>query len=374
MQLPPPRTEIRSLTGLRGLAAVWVMVGHYFGELPGLGLFHTIAAHMYLAVDFFMVLSGFVLALTYERRFSPGIKFIEYIRFVQHRVARLFPLYLVVTSFCLIMMRLGVGDNSSTQTLPAIVLNYLMAQSWWWPDDSISGTGWSLSIEWGLNLLFPLFVVLLLHTRLRWALMFSIVAGAVLVVQAIFDGQLSSDQALRGAIDWYYVPQSLVRCASEFGLGMICWRVRPRLPVLASSRVQGLIIAAMCAAVLSPQLDVAFVALACLLVIGCSFETSGVAARLGGRVPHWLGAISFSIYLLHLPVLPLRSLLAGWITGEKIVDFYVVGSPLQGMVCMAIVLLLSTLSFYRFERPAQRWLKRPISVIASAARQPIPPV
>ena len=358
MQSQNPRVEIRSLTGMRGIAAVWVMVGHYFGEMPAPALFHSVAAHMYLAVDFFMVLSGFVLALTYEARFSPRIRWQDYTRFVRHRVARLFPLYLLVTSFCWVMMSLGVGDNSSTQTLPAVVLNYLMAQSWWWPDDSISGTGWSLSIEWGLNLLFPLFVVLLLHTRRRWAWGFGVAAFAALALQAVFDGQISSDQAMLGAIDWYYVPESLVRCGSEFLLGMLCWRMRPNLSVLSRDRAQWALIAALLLAVLSPHLDVLCVAVACLLVIGCSFETSHVAGWLGGRVPHWLGTISFSIYLLHLPILPLRSLLAGWMSGTMVVDYYVVGDPIQGLACIAVVLGLSTLSFYGFERPMQRWLKR----------------
>jgi len=358
MQSPRPRAEIRSLTGLRGIAAVWVMVGHYFGEQPGPALFHTLAGHMYLAVDFFMILSGFVLALTYEGRFSPRISLPEYGRFVQHRIARLFPLYLLVTSFCLIMMSLGIGDNCSTRTPVAVLLNYLMAQSWWWPDDSISGTGWSLSIEWGLNLLFPAFVVLFLHVRREWAVLIGAAAAVALVALAVLDGQISSDQTMLGAIDWYYVPQSLVRCTSEFGLGMLCWRLRPALAWLAGTRIQMALVLAMLLALLWPQLDVVFVGLACLLVVGCSFETSNVAAWLGRRVPHWLGAISFSIYLLHLPILPLRALLAGWISGVKVVDYYVIGSVPQGLACMAVVLGLSTLSFHGFERPAQRWLKR----------------
>ncbi len=352
------RSEIKSLTGLRGIAAVWVMVGHYFGERAASPLFHAVASHMYLAVDFFMILSGFVLALTYESRFSPTIGWPEYARFVQHRIARLFPLYLLVTSFCLIIMSLGVGDNSSTRSLPAIIANYLMAQSWWWPDDSISGTGWSLSIEWGLNLLFPIFVLALLHAQLRWAVLVAAMAGVGLVVLALFDGQISSDQAMLGAIDWYYVPQSLVRCGSEFVLGMFCWRLRPYLGWLAGDAVLLPVVAAIFVVVALPHLDVVFVALACLLVMGCSFETSRTAAWLGSKVPHWLGAISFSIYLLHLQILPLRALLVAWITGVPVADYYEVGSTAQGVVCMALVLGASTLSFHRFERPAQRWLKR----------------
>jgi peptidoglycan/LPS O-acetylase OafA/YrhL len=127
---------------------------------------------------------------------------------------------------------------------------------------------------------------------------------------------------------------------------------------LSGNGVQVALLLAMVPVLLLVQLDVVFVLLASLLMVGCSFETSNVAAWLGSTAPHWLGAISFSIYLLHLPILPLRSLLAGWVNGVQVVDYYVVGSVAQGLVCMALVLGLSTLSFYRFERPVQRWLKQ----------------
>jgi len=105
------RSEIKSLTGLRGIAACWVMIGHYFGRFPGNAMVHTVVSHMYVAVDLFMILSGFVLAMTYEDRFSPAITAREYIRFVQARVARLFPLYALVTAICLLMMEFDVGLN-----------------------------------------------------------------------------------------------------------------------------------------------------------------------------------------------------------------------------------------------------------------------
>jgi peptidoglycan/LPS O-acetylase OafA/YrhL len=57
--------EIRSLTGLRGVAVAYVVVHHFFLGLTFTNPFTTFLAHGYLAVDLFFVLSGFVMTLNY---------------------------------------------------------------------------------------------------------------------------------------------------------------------------------------------------------------------------------------------------------------------------------------------------------------------
>jgi hypothetical protein len=63
------RGEIKSLTGLRGVAACAVVLYHYQGSDAGLGRF---VLHGYTAVDLFFALSGFVMALTYAGAFADG--------------------------------------------------------------------------------------------------------------------------------------------------------------------------------------------------------------------------------------------------------------------------------------------------------------
>lgn len=351
--------ETRSLTGLRGLAACWVMLGHYFSRFAAPGLPHTLISHMYLAVDLFMILSGFVLGLTYEARFTP-VNLANSLGFLRNRIARLFPLYILVTLACLVMMRLGLGDNSSTRTPLAIAANLAMVQSWWWPDDSISGTGWSLSIEWGVNLVFPLLVILLLRPSAWRAGLVAAIALAGLAWAALTLGQGASAEPLNGAINWYYVPLSWVRCGSEFILGLLCWRLRRRGLCAWAGGSLALIamLASMGVCVADGRLDVVFVLLACLLILGFSFEASPVSAIFATAVPVWLGAISFSIYLLHLAILPPRAALFAWARGAPIGDSYELENIGQGVVCVAVVLLLSSASYYYFEKPMQRWTRR----------------
>jgi peptidoglycan/LPS O-acetylase OafA/YrhL len=81
--------QFATLDGLRGVAAIAVTSLHFRFEL---GKF--LLPHSYLAVDFFFVLSGFVLAYAYEDRLSEGMKPIQFLRL---RVIRLYPLYLIGT-------------------------------------------------------------------------------------------------------------------------------------------------------------------------------------------------------------------------------------------------------------------------------------
>jgi peptidoglycan/LPS O-acetylase OafA/YrhL len=65
-------SEIRALTGLRGLAAIFVVVFHEAGNFSGDGPAATFLRHGYNAVDLFFVLSGFVMALTYGEMWGGG--------------------------------------------------------------------------------------------------------------------------------------------------------------------------------------------------------------------------------------------------------------------------------------------------------------
>lgn len=236
-----------------------------------------------------------------------------------------------------------------------------MVQAWWWPDDSLTGTGWSLSIEWGANLLFPVFVLLLLRASNNRAAIVAAVALVGLAWLSLSPGQLGEDLPLTGAIDWYYVPNSLIRCGTEFALGMYCWRLRSRAVWTRSLGRTNLLLAVLAGVLVTtamPSLDVAFVILSGCLVVGLSFEQSWLARCLGSAVPRWLGLISFSIYLLHLPLLPLKGLLVQLVTGVRPPDSYEVETVFQGVLCMVVVLGLSTLSFYSFEKPMQRRLRR----------------
>ncbi|NNM59255.1 MAG: acyltransferase [Legionellales bacterium] len=92
------KQEIYSLTGLRGIAATMVMFYHFnASHLLAGGAFANLLGHGYLMVDLFLVLSGFIIAMTYGSRFDKAVTWREYRIFLVRRIARIYPLYILTT-------------------------------------------------------------------------------------------------------------------------------------------------------------------------------------------------------------------------------------------------------------------------------------
>ncbi len=319
--------EIRSLTGLRGLAALWVVACHWSGdELSGIA--RDIALHGYAAVDLFMILSGFVLAMSYIPRGT------GYGYFLWQRLCRLYPLYAVTTLVCL-------AEQCWLDRCPApgdIASNLLMTTTHLWEVDAIDGPSWSISVEFTLNLFFPLFV---LTCRRGWVAIPCFAAlVAVSVLNHAWDGGIAGEL---GTLDTRLM---YLRCAPEFALGMLCWHAWQRRPLFGGDAWLGVICAAMLAMTPFKAADIPFTLASCLLVIGLASERSWIGSALGSCVPHWLGTISFSLYLWHAAFLPLRPVL-----------LHVIPLMAANTVNLALVLGWSTLSYHGLELPVRRWLR-----------------
>src|SRR5690606_10798286 len=101
--------EIKSLTGIRGIAALVVAVHHfvskyyidYFQEKSSNSLLDyfafNYANHGYLMVELFFILSGFVLALSYDRKWGDTMTMKDYKQFMIKRFNRVYPLYFFST-------------------------------------------------------------------------------------------------------------------------------------------------------------------------------------------------------------------------------------------------------------------------------------
>jgi len=334
--------EIKSLTGLRGIAALWVVACHWSGsELSG--VVRDIALHGYVAVDLFMVLSGFVLALTFVPERSYG-------RFVVQRLCRLYPLYALATLVCMIEQwwaGTGVFASDGEAVLPAVLSNFLLTTTNLWEVDAFDGPSWVVTVEFGLNLLLPMFVLLCLRTSDRLCIVVAAGCAIVLTVVSLLNHRL--DGGVLGELGTLDTRLMYFRCGPEFALGMLSWRFwrrwnrpAPLLPVVA----------AMLAMTPFKALDLPFVAATCVLIVGLASDKGWIAAMLGSPMPRWLGTISYSLYLWHIAFLPPRPVLILWLPD--------IGAPLAfaNTVNLALVLGFSTLSYRWFELPVSRTLRR----------------
>jgi peptidoglycan/LPS O-acetylase OafA/YrhL len=153
--------QIRALTGLRGVAACWVVVYHLVGyeAYAPTGLAGNFIRHGYLAVDVFFLLSGFVMALSYWQLFDRNPSIQTYAVFLLRRLARLYPLYAVIIAVMLVLQIAGVSHALSRTDFGAPLMeNLLLVQAWGF-GNSLNAPAWSISTEFAAYLLFPLILL-----------------------------------------------------------------------------------------------------------------------------------------------------------------------------------------------------------------------
>src|SRR5579872_2123193 len=362
----PQRSEIRALTGLRGVAALLVALYHINPNLIAPTAAGRFVGKGYLWVDLFFVLSGFLLAMNYAGRFAGGWKLGPWLDFLLHRVARIYPLYIVLVGASLAYSLLLCGGLHAAAPPPALSLpqpardvaaNLLMVQSWGL-GQSIDGVAWSLSTEWAAYLAFPLLVAVALFGPSRAALAAALGAIAVVVgtvALTTHDGAYHS-----GPLDAYdgATLEPLLRCFGGFVLGLVTYRLSrsPRAVAIAGhdltvAAALALLVAGLAAGVH----DLLIYPLFALLVLGL-FANRGYVGSLFGAWPiYWLGVVSYSVYLLHPYLVAPRSALDADLQG-------VLPEPWSGLLTAAVIygllLVASTAAYHAIEEPGRRWVRR----------------
>ncbi|WP_315836259.1 acyltransferase [Bradyrhizobium prioriisuperbiae] len=343
--------DIRSLTGVRGIAAVLIVLYH-FGNVPLLGpgtAPYYRVPHGYLAVDLFFMLSGFVMAYIYRDAFrSDGLR--NFYDFMVKRVARLYPAYWVIAALYLLKLALGLDrDMLSSFDAYDAVGNVLMLTGWGLHVYPLIGVSWAASSELGSYLVLPVLLVVMFQRGLVVSLLATAAAlGAVVVIAMSGLGSAGPLDVTSGNS---FLP--LLRAVAGFALGLAIFRFSHLLDGLSMMAqdllVAGLTIAIVVVGVLFHHdlpiylLFIPFVAL---------LSRDGRLAQLlyGNPLVYHLGAISYSIYLMH----------------QLFVSFAVRtarhfgATPLAYATCVAVALatiwLLSWLCYRHVEMPGRKFL------------------
>lgn len=300
------KPAIASLTGIRALAAFLVLFLHADQNIP-VGITHIgVISRGYLGVDLFFLLSGFILTYVYfdtmER--PSGRKFAI---FMWHRFIRLYPVHIAVLVGLVIVVlgaeRLGLNLRSPEAfTFGALPWQVLLVHAWGVTDQvSWNVPSWSISAEWFAYLCFPLVTVGLGRVRdLR--LLLAIAAASLGAAALIFS---MAGWGLSGA---WIAPSALVRIAGSFVCGAALCRYAVLRGALErkSTFNDAAAMIALAAFLVLPSFGAPDFALIALLAVFISTlaMSSGVTARLFSLAAMvWLGEISYSLYMVHFPVL-----------------------------------------------------------------------
>ena len=367
---------IRALTGLRIVAALWVVLFHFrpliWEASPRLKddlapLFNAGAQ----GVDLFFILSGFVLTWNYLDRMGPTWSARASLRFLWLRLSRVWPVYLVTMHLAAlwIIFTLHVGEVPSPDVDQLTAVSYVrqlfMVQLWFAPffdRTSWDGPAWSISAEWLAYLLFGVLIVVIFRiaavSRARTLFMLAFLAALPPTVLLLGSGVLYTP--------WSWLP----RIVAQFIAGALaCAAVRQLRLSDGGRRAAGylsLLLLTVMLAVLyyydahpvTGMIDpggliaVLFMPLVVTLAIG----VGALPTLLSTRLLVYGGQISFSLYMIHEPVHTAWN----WAVAQYMIVMpkSVAKLAVVGLIFAAII---AAMMLYHFvEEPSRRWMRRMI--------------
>lgn len=339
-----------SLDGLRGIAALSVVAGHYadfFGgnPLPG--------AH--IAVDIFFMMSGFVIAYSYDDRLRGELSVRQ---FAVVRIIRLAPLYWLGTSISVVAIAaaltvgirfdlwnwtsLGIGTIASLLLVPGVPLG---SQKMF----LLNIPGWSLFYEMVVNLA---------YASAFKRLTTGVICGCLAVGATGLLVCVLLNLPINAGGDIKEFSQGLLRVLFGFSLGLLFarkwragrlpkWGIRPAglyilllllmLHDTSMSRYPGLY-------------DFLVVVVVCPVILCCAINVEPAAKALSA----WMGRVSYPLYIIHVP---LGMVVVGAIKrifGMEPADAGIAG----GIAMMALAVILAGVLDRWFDQPVRRWISR----------------
>ena len=356
------------LDGLRGVAALLVIFYHIFEGFATSPLDQHFN-HGYMAVDFFFILSGFVIGYAYDDRWKSTLTVKG---FFKRRLVRLHPMVIMgavlgLAAYCIQgCIRWDGTQVASSAVIAAFVLSLFLLPVI--PGSSadvrgnnemfpLNGPSWSLFFEYIGNILYALFIRKF-STRVLTAVV--IVSGICLAAFGI--GNLSGYGHL--GVGWsmtgYNFPGGLLRMIFSYSAGLLMSRVFrpmkvkgafwictlalvvlfsvPRIGDEGNMWLNGLY-ESFCATAVFPL----------LLWIGASGKA---ADGMTSRVCRFLGDISYPVYVVHYPFM---YLFYRWLwRGEENIPFSQAWPMALAVIAASIFVAWLCLRFY--DIPLRRWL------------------
>ena len=355
----PPGT-LMTLNGLRGLAAACVMVFHR----PAWFYPHFLLTDAYLAVDFFFLLSGFVLARAYLRRLGDGLGFAQ---FLSRRLQRLYPLtFLGAFLGLLLFFHDHHGRLPPLISIDVIATMLTLPTPWepvsWYLDMPM----WSLFYELVINIVFGLLLAYIGRKWIWGVLAISVIAFIAIYPQEYVEFQPASVEFLG----------HIVRVSSLFFLGVALeiasakgFANRFRLGLIPGGL---LLVATFMINDSAPGSSLlrlaAVVGLYPLIILGAAHHEPKGWMR---RFASFSGDVSYPLYLLHVPFLAM-------LAGAALLTHHSKqpSSLVEALARFAIVILMSWLAFKAYDEPVRRvvgkWLdggkRREVAALCEPAK------
>ncbi|WP_413532928.1 acyltransferase family protein [Empedobacter brevis] len=347
---------LNSLTSLRFFFAFVVFLSHLTFVKTDLAWYNYLKNDVffegYLGVGFFFILSGFVLALNYEKKIIDNPNF-DKKKFYIARIARIYPLH--VLTFCVMLPFVMINVWQGFFHWDIAGANLFLLQSYIPIKDfyfSINNVSWSISTELFFYLMFP-FYVIWLHKfpKLKYILLVTI--PIIIFAEPYFRSNMKLEKAI------FYI-NPIVR-SLDFILGIITCQIYKKIKDSKINFSKGTLLEIVAVIVLSLFFyfhnDIArafrYGIYYWIPMIGIVLIFALQKGLLSKILQHksfvYLGEISFAFYMIHMIVIKYGNQYL-----PAINDFMKIG------IYFAIALILSSLTFEYFEKPVAKFIKEKV--------------
>lgn len=345
--------DIKGLTSLRFFAALAVVVMHFLIEFPIVTSGEGLVGRLYLAVDFFFILSGFILTHTYVASIEAGT-FSPY-NFYIKRLARIYPVHFVTflaaaLATCATIFFLGVFYDRG-DSFACFLRGVLLIHAWGFNNDlCFNGPSWSISAEWFAYLLFPLLVPEILRRGAGLSAILSVILLTALCYLLYISGAKPFTQLTTIGI---------LRIVPEFTLGAALYLIGRKTSLkYASGKSLAAVILAIFLFLVSHVPDAFIVLLfAAVIVIVAEQARNNTPSILNKPLLIYWGEASYSLYMIHLvlwkamvvPVLMREN------DGSKIFDHWF---WIAWLIAFLLCFVFASLSYKFIESPARSKIKQ----------------
>lgn len=353
------------LDGLRGVAAIIVVIFHLF-EAHAANTHEQIINHGYLAVDFFFLLSGFVIGYAYDDRWQK----LTIGGFFKRRLERLQPM--VVMGMLIGAVCFYFGDSPLwpfIHTVPVWKMLVVMLigftllplpTSWdirgWQEMHPLNGPGWSLFFEYIANILYAIGLRKLSKTTLS---IFVCIAAAILIHYAL-TGK-SGDMIGGWSINAEQLRIGFTRMLYPFFAGLLLSRIAKPTQIKNSFLLCSVLL---CIILFMPRLggndkvwmNGLFEAFSILFVfpVIVYIGAGGIIKNsYESKLCKFWGDISYPIYITHYPFIYIYT---AWVSNHR--DAAISEAWLYGIITFIVSVSVAFLSLKYYDEPVRAWLKR----------------
>lgn len=352
---------IPSLTGIRGVAALWVMLFHIGQGIPGYSLLPWLTGSSFIengfrGVDLFFILSGFIMMHVHAQDFTVFRRRTLW-DFMIMRCIRIYPAHLIVLLSILAVVIASPAYvawtrawNLPLHTPAYTVLSFFQTATlttrWLVPDYGMwNGVTWSLSVELLAYTSLPVLAYLLSRTQspaLCLCVAFGSLAAMLCLLVAIgnYDGGNPNRPGLLRGFGGFAAGAALCRFAA--------------VAHVTTRQSQGIILGSLAfimVLLLVPRIAILMPFGFALLILALAYRVGVINRLLSSRPAMFFGKISFSLYLVH--VTPLLLLEWEFQTGQFPSTSVTIMTGVIGY--FIVVIGLSILLHYGIERPCQRF-------------------